>query len=310
MNETQNVEILMTTYNGLPYLREQLDSLLTQTWAAWHLTISDDQSSDGTVALLRAYAAKWPEKIELLQHDCRFGNARDHFYFLMRNCTAQYIMFCDQDDVWHNDKIEKTMKEMLAAEAKEGRDMPILIFSDQTPTDAQLKPLADSLMAMQCQNTDVIDYRRILIQNIVTGCTAGVNRALIDKALACKSMAETIMHDWWIAAVAARFGRLIYIDESTMSYRQHANNSIGAKKVMSIQHIIGKLCTLPQVRQSIFLKKQQAKVFRDTYWKELNQADHDFLSGYVKKKSGLLFYIRQRGLFCRTVQWMGMVILG
>ena len=310
MNEAQNVEILMTTYNGLPYLQEQLDSLLAQNWTAWHLTISDDQSSDGTVALLRAYAAKWPKKITLLQHDRSFGNARDHFYFLMEKCTAQYIMFCDQDDVWHSDKIKKTMKAMLAAEAKEGRDMPILVFSDQTPTDAQLKPLAGSLMAMQCQNPDVIDYRRILIQNIVTGCAAGVNRALVDKALACKSMAETIMHDWWIAVVAARFGRVIYIDESTMSYRQHANNSVGAKKVMSVRHVIGKLCALPQVQQSIFLKKQQAKVFRDTYLNELSQADQDFLRGYIKKKSGLQFYIRHRSLFGRGIQWIGMVILG
>ena len=124
------VEILLAAYNGERFLREQLDSLLAQTWEQWHLTVSDDGSTDGTPAILDEYAARYPGRIRRVRHEGRFGNARDHFFWLMKECGASYMMFCDQDDVWHLDKVEKTMRALLCLHwwrgAKDGRNNPLV----------------------------------------------------------------------------------------------------------------------------------------------------------------------------------------
>ena len=82
------VEILLAAYNGERFLREQLDSLLAQTWEQWHLTVSDDGSTDGTSAILDEYAARYPDRVRRVCHEGRFGNARDHFFWLMKECGA------------------------------------------------------------------------------------------------------------------------------------------------------------------------------------------------------------------------------
>ena len=100
---TESVEILLAAYNGSKYIREQMDSILNQTDTRWHLTVSDDGSTDGTLSILDAYAAQFPEKISVYRSGIRFGNARDHFFHLMRRCTAPYILFSDEDDMWRPD---------------------------------------------------------------------------------------------------------------------------------------------------------------------------------------------------------------
>ena len=103
-------EILMAVYNGEAFLTEQIDSILRQDTDHWHLTISDDGSSDRSREIIQDYVGRNPEKIRQVISGQRFGNARDHFFWLMRNCEADYILFCDQDDVWHIDKVRKTLE--------------------------------------------------------------------------------------------------------------------------------------------------------------------------------------------------------
>lgn len=150
------------------------------------------------------------------------------------------------------------MRAMLAAEAEAGTDVPVLVFTDLTPTDEALRPIASSLMKMQKQYTDVIDYRALLMQNIVTGCATGINRALALLAGQCKDTSQVIMHDWWLGVVAARFGKAVYLDESTMLYRQHGGNSVGAKRVSNARDIAGKLIHIKALYHMYFNKKYQA----------------------------------------------------
>lgn len=283
------VEILLAAYNGERFLREQLDSLLAQTWGAWHLTVSDDGSSDGTPAILDGYAAQYPDRIRRVRHEGRFGNARDHFFWLMKECEASYMMFCDQDDVWHPDKVEKTMRALLAAEAEAGADVPLLVFTDLTPTDEKLRPIASSLMKMQKQNPTATDYRNILFQNIVTGCTSALNRPLARLAEQCTTPKETIMHDWWLALVAGRFGRMVYIGDSTMFYRQHRENSVGAQAVDTLPYIFYKLSHMTVFQKSIEDKKRQAATFLKTYTDALSAEEKRFLEAFSARRSPLNF---------------------
>lgn len=304
------VEILLTAYNGERFLREQLDSLLAQTWEQWHLTVSDDSSTDGTPAILDEYAARYPDRVRRVRHEGRFGNARDHFFWLMKECEATYMMFCDQDDVWHPDKVEKTMRALLKAEDEVGADVPALVFTDLTPVDEKLRPIAPSLMKMQKQYTEVIDYRALLMQNIVTGCATGINRALAGLAGQCRDTSQVIMHDWWLGVVAARFGKVVYLDESTMLYRQHGGNSVGARNTGSVKDSLQTFSHIDRLRTAIAAKKRQADVYLQTYRGQLEPEELPFFHGFLRKRSGPTFYWRYRGLLHPLFRLAGMMLLG
>ena len=106
------IRILLAAYNGEAYLRQQLDSVLAQTCRDFQLIVSDDQSRDETPRILEEYAEKYPDMILYYRSGLRFGSAQGHFMHLLKTFSqSDYIMFCDQDDVWHPDKVEKTLEQ-------------------------------------------------------------------------------------------------------------------------------------------------------------------------------------------------------
>ena len=290
-------EILMPTYNGARFVREQIDSLLSQTDGRWHLTVSDDGSTDGTPDILDEYASRYPEKVRRIVSGQRFGNARDHFYWLMRQCDADYLMTCDQDDVWQPDKVRLTLEALLAAEKECGRETPVLVFTDSAPVDERLNPISPSLMAMQRQNPKLTDYRNLLFQNIVTGGTMGLNRALKALATDCGELDRTIMHDWWVALVAARFGKRIYVDQATTLYRQHGDNSVGAQDVRSLRYMIRKVTHLAAFQKTVVDKKRQAEVFAKTFPERLSEEEKRVLRDFCAPRSPLMAK-------CRYLKWI------
>lgn len=306
----QCAEILLASYNGAQYIREQVESILCQTDERWHLTLSDDGSTDETVEILDDYVRRYPQKMTRVRSGRRFGNARDHFFWLIGQCDAAYMMTCDQDDVWYPDKVGRTLEALMQAEREAGEETPVLVFTDQTPTDAQLVPLAPSMMRYQNQYFEHFDYRSLLMQNVVTGGAMGFNRALAQLGAQCTDSTQTLMHDWWLGVVAARFGRVIYIDEPMSDYRQHASNSVGAKDVRSLSHILHRLCSLSDIRKTTLRKKRQAQVFLDTYAGRLTGEDEAFLRPFVRAHSGPLFYLKHRKLIHGFFRLAGMMTLG
>ncbi len=307
MNEV--VEILLAVYNGERYLAEQLDSILAQSDDRWHLTVSDDGSEDASPAIIADYARRYPEKIGVRPAGRRFGGARDHFFDLMATCDAEYMLFCDQDDVWYPDKVKRTREALIAAAAQWGPETPILVFSDQTPTDADLNPLAPSLMRYQGQYFEAFDYRSILMQNVVTGGAMGINRALARLGRPRGDATGIIMHDWWLAATAARFGHVVYLDEPLGAYRQHIDNAVGAKNVNSAGYIARQLRALKEVRRTIVKKKRQASAFAGVFSDALTEDDRAFLSAFTRNHSGPLFWLKYRRLIHGAVRKAGMLLL-
>lgn len=308
--DMDKIEVLMAVYNGSAYIREQIDSILNQTYENWHLTISDDGSTDGTDLIADEYAAKYPEQITRIYSGVRFGNARDHFMWLSENCTSRYMLYSDQDDVFNPEKMSRLMDAMQNAERQWGRDLPILVFSDQTVVDEKLNVIEPSLMWCQKQAFDSFDYHALLIQNVVTGGAMMVNRPLCSLAVQCRSRERIIMHDWWMAATAARFGKIIYLDEPLSLYRQHGGNSVGAKRVGSAGYIAGMMGNLRGVREMILRKKSQAGVFEETYTALLTAEDRQFLSRMKQSRSGIRFYLKNRGYIHGFFRFMGWVMLG
>lgn len=137
-----------------------------------------------------------------------------------------------------------------------------------------------------------------------------INRALALLGAQCVDTQNVIMHDWWLAVVAARFGRIIYLDEPMSDYRQHAGNSVGAKNVGGLFYMLFKLRHLQSLKETISEKKRQADVFKRTYAQGLSDEDQLFLCQMAKKRSGIGFYCQNRAYVHGFFRLVGMMMLG
>ncbi|AWB09762.1 Glycosyltransferase, GT2 family [Thermodesulfobium acidiphilum] len=247
----------MSTYNGESYIREQIDSILSQTYKDWRLLIRDDGSSDKTLEIVYDYSKKF-DKIYPIKDNRKHLGPQMSYFELLNHSSADYIMFCDQDDVWLPYKIEATLGKMRELE-KIYHEKPLLIHSDLKVVDENLKVISDSFWNYQKLNPDLKVLNSLLIQNNVTGCSVMINRKLRD--LLKSFPHNAIMHDWWIALVSSAFGTIGHIDEPLVLYRQHGSNDTGAKKY-SIKYFLGRAM---KFRDSIESNKKIIDQGRDFY---------------------------------------------
>lgn len=277
---TEKTAIVLATYQGEDYVQEQLDSLLDQTNKNWVAYIHDDGSSDRTVEILKKYVELYPEKFVLVPHE-RCGGAKDNFLFLLSVVDAPYVLCCDQDDVWLPNKIETTLVEMKKLEKKAGTEVPCLVFTELCVVDEQKHVISNSLAQIQKLDYDRLRSCDIAVQNIVTGCTMMVNRKLLSMLRMNTDHESILWHDWWCALIAAEFGKISVIKEPTILYRQHAANTLGAKKANSIAFVKEKIKT---AKEAVASAKKQAKAFCDIYAVESNSLLYRYVSSFTCSK--------------------------
>ncbi|MBO4490643.1 MAG: glycosyltransferase family 2 protein [Lentisphaeria bacterium] len=222
--ETEKIEILLATFQSEKFLSEQIDSILSQTDPNWTLLIRDGGSSDSTPEIIDRYVRRDPDRIRFL------GSSRTsackNFSLLLEAARAELVMPCDHDDVWLPEKIALTRKRYIEEYRKNPPGTPILIFSDLRIVDEDLNLISPSLMRYSKLRPDRLSLSRLLVQNVPQGNTMLLNSAL--RKLVHPIPAEAVMHDSWIALTAAAFGRIGYLEESTILYRQHNGNVFGA----------------------------------------------------------------------------------
>lgn len=309
----QTVTILLATYNGAQYLAPQLDSLLAQTFTDWRLLVRDDGSTDASPTILADYQAKFPDRIAIITGKGQNLGASDNFAFLMAQADAAYLMFCDQDDVWLPDKIEWTMATMRDLEARHGADTPLLVHTDLTVTDGDLVTVAGSLWRFQ--HSDPVGgatLNRLLVQNTVTGCTVMINRALSDLALPIP--AEAVMHDWWLALTASAFGIIGHVSASTVLYRQHGANDVGARP-FNLRDIVGQFHCRPETRAIIARIERQGAAFLDRFRDRLTPAQLEMLSVYSRLDSfnGFLrrwYLLKYQFFYTGFIRNVGRLVIG
>lgn len=314
MQQENLVTILLATYNGEKYLGQQLESIIEQTHQNWRIFISDDGSADGTIDLIKDYQKKYPKKIRLFDSGHRFGSACGNFFFLLQQAVdsdSEYIMFCDQDDVWIRDKIALTLDEMKKTEEKTQPKQPVLVFTDLEVVDAQMRTIASSFMQYSKLRGDRIHLNYLLTQNVVTGCTVMINLHLGKLSLNFITKQDILMHDWWMALVAAAFGRIVYIDSKTVKYRQHSKNAVGAKNVNNLNYLLKKVFINNNIRNSMGRSMLQAKQFYGSYQNQLNTQDCFIVKafgelGRYKKLYRIAFIIKYKllkfGFFRKIAQ--------
>lgn len=275
------IDILMATYNGEKYIEEQIQSILNQTYTDFKLIIHDDGSNDSTVHIIRKYAEQFPDKIQFIDDGIKTGGAKNNFFHLLKFSKAEYIMFADQDDIWKANKVKNAVR-CIMEEASQSDDIPLMGYSDLIVVDERLAVINDSFFNMQNLAYDRNSFNNLLVQNIVTGCTTIFNRKL---AQMCTEMpTESIMHDWWLALITSAFGRMFYMEDKDILYRQHGNNTEGAKNCKSPKYILKKMFNPRAIRAAINATYCQAEAFKKIYQGQLPKQKEYILDKYISIK--------------------------
>lgn len=221
------VAILLATYNGENYLCEQIDSLINQNYEMWTLYVHDDGSIDGTLQILASYIERY-ENIVLMKDDISNRGACDSFMWMLENISAEYYMFCDQDDIWEGNKVEKTLQIMKESE-NTFPNKSILVYGDLMLVNEDNEFIYKSLWDYTKLKAVVGNLEYLKCGNFVTGCTMMLNG--LAKKTVLPISTNAVMHDAWIAAKISSCGGVVNaIDTQLIRYRQHSNNVLGAQE--------------------------------------------------------------------------------
>ncbi len=217
--------IILCTYNPDPeFFRAQIDSICRQTFTSWTCAVLDDASDAASLSFVA----------EVLSSDQRFTlDARVERAGVFHNfergvaatpSDAEIIFYCDQDDIWHSDKIESII------ECFKVDPMATLVHSDLDLIDAAGNCIGASCFAAEQRNIDNMDCGHLLIRNAVTGCAAAFRSTIIPRLLPFPRQDGEVRfhHDQWTAIVASIMGQVVTLHRPLVSYRQHGHNIVGA----------------------------------------------------------------------------------
>jgi glycosyltransferase involved in cell wall biosynthesis len=207
--------VLLSTYNGERFIREQLDSVLAQEGVDVSLIIRDDGSGGQMVSLLREYSARHAQL--QLHVGANLGVVPSYFELLQLAAAsdAAYFAFCDQDDVWLPKKLAAAVHELERSPL-----VPAMYCSAVRYVDEKLRDLGTSRTRQRS------GFDNAVVENIAVGCTTVFNRAALDLVLSAPPR-RALMHDWWMYLTVSSFGRVHFDPEPRILYRQHGNNVVG-----------------------------------------------------------------------------------
>ncbi|MCI8623092.1 MAG: glycosyltransferase family 2 protein [Provencibacterium sp.] len=293
------ITILLACYNGERYLREQLDSLLGQTVRDFTIAARDDGSADRTLEILLEYQRAYPAIITVESAKENGGGAKYNFWQLMSSQRDDYLMLCDQDDVWLPDKIERTLQKMKELERRFGVGTPLAIHTDLRVVDEDLRLLAPSYRERAGIDFSRLAFRFQLVQATMTGCTVMYNRALA--AFFDKAPRFFVMHDWWVMLTASAFGQVGQVLEPTLLYRQHRDNAVGAEDVRSLGFRLKQLVHFREARRRMLETYLQAESFLLLYRGRLSPEQLELLETFCsipkRRKLGRWKTARRLGVY-------------
>ena len=257
ISKNPKVQILLATYNGQKYLREQLDSIINQEYKLWELLIHDDGSIDNTINILNEYQDKYPKRIKFLNDQKVFSSASKNFFYLIENRSREANLFClcDQDDLWDKSKLKFIIERYNSKEYKE----PLLIHSDLSLIDERGDLLEKSHNKLIKNQKNLITKNTVLYYNPIPGCAMTINAALAEKIYYCKYM---VMHDWWILLSAIyKNATVLYIKDPLVKYRQHSENVCGYRKINFFILVLRLLFKIPRYFKNVKKAYFQSKKF-------------------------------------------------
>jgi glycosyltransferase involved in cell wall biosynthesis len=229
MLKQPTVHILLATYNGERFLAEQLESIARQTYDCWTLTVSDDGSADNTLGIVQSFASKVHQPVTLLQGPQKRSSTANFFHLIANapiDSNSDLYAFCDQDDVWFEDKLERAVKWHL-----QHTDQQVRLYCGRTQfADDKLLPIGLSPNIQRPPS-----FGNALVQNIASGNTMVFSYAVLTSQK--RVLPEhSVWHDWTTYIVTTALDGVVWFDdEPCLSYRQHSGNVIGSNDGLKSQ---------------------------------------------------------------------------
>ncbi len=273
------VEILLATYNGEAFLREQLESLLAQDHPNLAIAIRDDGSTDSTVEIAEEYAQL--PNVTLVRGP-NIGVPRAFFALLdAASPESDYVAFADQDDVWMTHKVSRAVA-MLSESVPDHE--PGLYCARCVITDRRLNPAGHTPVPRLGPS-----FANSLVQNIATGCTILLNRAARE-VLVRKWPKDALVHDWWCYQVVSGLGKVVYDPEPVLYYRQHGGSTMGIGKTPAAR-LFRKIVRQLKGRQRGVVRRQ-AQDFRRVFYADLPPEKQQILDAFLEGQASLATRIR------------------
>lgn len=263
------VDIVLATYNGQEYLREQLSSIVSSpdfSELIRNIIITDDGSSDATLSIVEDFNS---EKILVVENSLPSGPA-NNFINGIKFSDADYVMFCDQDDVWDDDKIGLFLNEAVVLKSH----LPGAVYSDLRVVDEKLELINDSFFDNERISSDWGCFvSNLAFQNIAPGCAMLINKECVKTILSTYNI-NVVMHDWWALLYASLYSNVVVIEKPTISYRQHNNNAVGATRRNAVG---GWIKGFTRKKGNLYRTVRQAVSFYNTLTEEQrkNFSPHD-----------------------------------
>lgn len=262
----EKIDILLATYNGEKYIAAQIYSILTQTLPNWRLIIHDDGSTDGTLRKIKEIQ-KHDDRIHIIEDNIICGGAANNFLHLLRNSSqSEYVIFCDQDDIWFENKLEVLVKGFDSGK-------PMAIFCNGYSFSPDRGIISDHITAVYPEKLE----DQLFLNAGIQGCSLMFNRALLDKMTTIP--AHQAMHDHFITLFAICFGKLGYVDYHVMLYRQFHENKATANINKSQKARIFSLFVsdIPVIDRKHFIA---VRSFYESYKNQLNDAQISLFLAY------------------------------
>ena len=219
------IDILLPVYNGEKFLKEQIYSIFCQTYHDFRVVIRDDSSTDRSRDIINEYAMN--PRVKIVEDSKGNLGSTKSFEELVSYVEGDYFMFCDQDDIWKPNKVEITLAKMME---EEGRypETPILVCTDSTCVDQDGIVISESFYTSQKFEYTFDSREKMAALNVIQGNTCMLNKM-------CKQyihdIPSDVVYDAWVGLTVAYFGRVFYLHEQTLYYRQHSHNAVGVKNI-------------------------------------------------------------------------------
>lgn len=284
MEQNKKVAILLSSYNGEKYIEEQINSILNQTYKNIEIYVRDDESTDNTSKILKKYQEN--NKIKFISGK-NVGFIQS-FMLLLKECNnANYYAFCDQDDVWYEDKIERAVM-MLE---NEDNNIPLLYASNYDYYNSNMEFISHSSYKFKKPT-----FQKSIIECIAPGMTMVINKKLRN-IIEQNVPKQCAFHDWWIYQVCSAFGKVIYDNKVTVKYRRHKKNV--SEEESGIIKQITKVIKRKSFSNVWGKLKKQLIEFNEIYSSDLKEKDKKILQLFINEKFKILNYFKKIFYFGR-----------
>lgn len=288
-----NISVVLTSFNGVEYIEQQINSILLQNVLPSEIIICDDGSTDGTINVLNKF--KQHDIIKLYSNKERLGIAENFKKAVSLANPNNYIAFCDQDDIWLPNKLDKSLKEIKVLEAN-NPTMPCLVYSNLIFVNKEGQTINMSFYDQMGLNKFEHCFETALFGSLLLGCTILINSKMRVHFLNMPS-SKLFYHDAWLALIGFGIGKVQFIKEPLVKYRLHNNNaSIQNYKARNrILNAFNHIAKSFLKTNYLFNEIALAKTFKNNYYDLLSPNQQSVLANFLSLDNK--YYIQKKWAF-------------